>query len=62
MPTKVQQSRRRAVRGCLAVTKGTTLAADYYELRLLIHFIRGELSIDQVCSLLEVRAARREVS
>lgn len=54
--------RRRAVHGCLQATKGTALAADYYELRLLVHYIRGELTIDHVCDLLDARASGKELS
>lgn len=50
--------RRSLVRGCLRLTKGTALAADGYELRLLVRFIQGALTIDQVCSLVTKRTTR----
>lgn len=49
--------RRRAVQACLSVTKGTPIAADFYERRLLVQYIRGTLTIDQVCGLLDARIA-----
>jgi hypothetical protein len=45
--------RRRVVRGCLRFTRGTAVAADGYELRLLVQFIQGKLTIDQVISLVD---------
>jgi hypothetical protein len=50
--------RRRVVRGCLRFTRGTAVAADGYELRLLVQFIQGELTIDQVISLVDGRTVR----
>ena len=47
--------RRHLVRACLHLTRGTTLAADCYEMRLLVQFIQGEWTIDQVCELLDAR-------
>lgn len=55
----IDEARRRyAVRGCLRVTRGTALAADFYETRLLVQYIQGRLTIDQVCALLDARPAR----
>lgn len=53
-----ESQRRRLVQACLWVTRGTTIAADTYEVRLLVQFIQGRLTIDQVCSLTNERAAR----
>lgn len=53
-----EAQRRRTVRGCLRATKGTTLAADCYELRLLVHFIQGKQTLDQVWALLDEREPR----
>jgi hypothetical protein len=52
-----EAQRRRVVRGCLRLTRGTSLAADLYEIRLLVQFIRGELAIEQVISLVDLRTA-----
>jgi hypothetical protein len=49
--------RRRLVRVCLWMTRGTALAADGYELRLLVQFIQGRLTIDQVCDLVDNQPA-----
>lgn len=38
--------RRRITRMCLRLTRGTALAANCYELRLLVQFIQGKLTID----------------
>lgn len=51
-----EAERRRVVRGCLRLTRGTAWAADGYQLRLLVQFIQGKLTIDQVCSLAPKRA------
>jgi len=51
-------ARRRVVRACLWVTRGTAIAADRDELRLLVRFIWGELTIDQVCDLANSRFVR----
>jgi hypothetical protein len=53
----MESQRRRLVRACLWVTRGTTIAADGYELRLLVDFIQGRLTIEQVCDLTNERAA-----
>lgn len=50
--------RRRLVRACLWVTRGTACAANGYEVRLLVEFIQGRLTIDQVCSLTNERRVR----
>lgn len=52
-----ESQRRRLVRACLWVTRGTAYAANGYEVRLLVDFIQGRLTIDQVCSLVDNRAA-----
>lgn len=52
-----REQRRRTVRGCLNLTNGTAMAADFYERRLLVRYIQGELDIDQVCALLDMRTA-----
>ena len=54
----IDEARRRAVQGCLRATRGTVLAADFYEMRLLVHYIQGSLTIDQVCRLLDARPPR----
>lgn len=51
-----EAQRRRAVQGCLRAMKGTTLAADCYEMRLLVQYIQGTQTIDQVCDRLDERA------
>ncbi|GAA4361400.1 hypothetical protein GCM10023185_28480 [Hymenobacter saemangeumensis] len=48
-----EEARRRAVQACLSLTKGPAIAASCYERRLLVQYIRGELTIDQVCRLLD---------
>ena len=59
----IDEARRRyVVRGCLRLTRGTALAADFYETRLLVHYIQGKLTIDQVCSLVDARPARLTAS
>ena len=50
-----ETQRRYLTRACLRLTRGTAIAADGYELRLLVQFIQGKLTIDQVCGLLEAR-------
>lgn len=54
--------RRRLVRVCLWITRGTACAADGYEVRLLVEFIQGRLTIDQVCSLTNERKVCPSVS
>ena len=55
---KEEAERRRVVRGCLWLTRGTAIAADGYEIRLLVDFIQGRLTIDQVCRLTTDRTGR----
>ena len=55
--TDHDSQRRRAVKGCLSLTNGTSISANFYERRLLVHFIQGALTIDQVCALLDERAS-----
>ncbi|WP_157886712.1 hypothetical protein [Hymenobacter sp. PAMC 26628] len=50
-----EAERRRVVCACLNVTKGTAIAADFYERRLLVQYVKGALTIEQVCSLLDRR-------
>ncbi len=57
-----QIERRRVVRACLRVTRGTACAADYYEVRLLVEFIQGRLTIDQVCNLTDEWTVRSPVN
>ena len=57
MTQEQEAARRRVVRACLWATRGTAAAADGYEVRLLVRFIQGELTIDQVCSMVSARPA-----
>lgn len=50
-----EAQRRQLVRGCLRLTRETAWAADGYEVRLLVQFIQGELTINQVCGLVSKR-------
>ena len=52
-----ETERRRVTRGCLKFTRGTALAASIYEMRLLVQFIWGELTIEQVVGLADVQRA-----
>lgn len=48
-----EEGRRRVLSKALNITRGTALAPQEYELQLLHQFVLGELTIDQVVTLLE---------